>query len=44
MLDIDNGPLAMLLWVAVGFGAPLLYSFFVDKYDKDKPGCSDYGR
>lgn len=44
MLDVDNGPLAMLLWVIVVFAAPFIYSFFVDNYDKDKPPIDSYGK
>lgn len=43
MIDIDNGPLAMLLWVLVVYTFPFIYSFFVDKYDKDKPKINTYG-
>ena len=37
MIDWDNGPQALMIWVIVVFTAPFIYSFFVDGYDKDKP-------
>lgn len=43
MIDLDNGPLAMLLWVLLVYTAPFIYSFFVDKCDKDKPDIRTYG-
>ena len=44
MIDLDNGPLAMLLWVLVVYLVPFIYSFFVDKTDKDKKkGIKTYG-
>ena len=43
MIDLDNGPLAMLLWILVVYVVPFIYSFFVDKFDKDKPGIKTYG-
>ena len=43
MIDLDNGPLAMLLWVLVVYTVPFIYSFMVDKTDQDKPGISTYG-
>ena len=44
MLDLDNGPFAMLIWIFTVYNAPFIYSFFVDKFDKDKEGISTYGR
>lgn len=44
MLDVDNGPLAMLIWVVTVFTAPFIYSFFVDNFDKDKPPIDTYGK
>lgn len=44
MIDLDNGPLAMLLWVLVVFIAPFVYSFFIDKTDKGQPNIDDYAR
>jgi hypothetical protein len=44
MLDLDNGPFAMLIWIFVVYAAPFLYSFFVDKYDKDKEGIDTYSK
>jgi hypothetical protein len=43
MIDLDNGPLAMLLWILVVFVCPFIYSFFVDKTDESKPNIGDYG-
>jgi uncharacterized membrane protein len=37
MIDVDNPPLILLLPIIIVFVAPFLYSFFIDKYDKDKP-------
>jgi hypothetical protein len=37
MIELDNGPLAVLLVIALAFVAPFLYSFFVDRYDKKAP-------
>lgn len=42
MIDLDNGPFAMLIWVLTVYTAPFIYSFFVDKYDKDKEGIDIY--
>ncbi len=44
MIDIDNPPLVMLGVITVVFIAPFIYSFFVDKTDKDKPAINTYGR
>lgn len=38
MIDIDNPPLVLLGIIILVFVAPFIYSFFVDNYDKDKPG------
>jgi len=43
MIDLDNGPLAMLIWILVVFVAPFIYSFYVDKTDQAKPNIGDYG-
>lgn len=37
MIDLDYGPLAILLPISIAFLAPFLYSFFVDNYDKKTP-------
>ena len=34
MIDLDYGPLAVLVPISIAFLAPVLYSFFVDKYVK----------
>lgn len=44
MIDLDNGPLAMLIWIGLAFVAPFIYSFFVDKYDKGKSGIDTYSK
>lgn len=44
MIDIDNGPLAMLLWILVVFLFPWIYSFFIDKTDKHKPPIDTYSK
>ena len=43
MIDLDNGPLAMLLWVLVVYTFPFIYSFMVDKTDQGKPDIKSYG-
>lgn len=40
MIDVDNPPLILLLPIIIVFVAPFIYSFFVDNYDKDKPGIN----
>ncbi|SPJ18657.1 conserved hypothetical protein [Burkholderiales bacterium] len=37
MLEVDNPPLVLFCIVLVAFLAPALYSFVVDKFDKNKP-------
>lgn len=44
MIDLDNGPLVMLGLVFVVYFFPFIYSFFVDKYDKDKPPIDTYSK
>ncbi len=34
MIELDYGPLAMLLPIGIVFIAPFIYSFFVDHTDK----------
>ena len=34
MIDLDYGPLAVLVPISIAFLAPVLYSFFVDKFVK----------
>ncbi len=43
MIDLDNGPLAMMIWILLVYTAPFIYSFYVDKTDRDKPSLGDYG-
>ncbi len=37
MIDLDYGPVAILLPIAIAFVLPFVYSFFVDKFDKKTP-------
>jgi hypothetical protein len=37
MIDFDYGPAVFAGVIAVAYLAPLLYSFFVDHYDKKTP-------
>ena len=37
MIDLDYGPLALLVPIGLAFLAPFIYGFFVDKYDKKNP-------
>lgn len=34
MIDLDYGPAAMGLMIALAVIGPVIYSFFVDQYDK----------
>jgi uncharacterized membrane protein (DUF485 family) len=34
MIDLDYGPIAILVPLTIAFVLPTLYSFFVDNYDK----------
>lgn len=34
----------MLIWVLVVYTMPFIYSFFVDKYDKDKEAIDSYSK
>lgn len=44
MIDLDNGPLAMLLWILVVYTFPFIYSFMVDETDGDKPSIDTYSK
>ena len=44
MIDLDNGPFAMLIWVLVVYTLPFIYSFAVDKCDKDKEAIDSYSK
>jgi len=44
MIDWDNGPAALMIWVIVVFTAPFIYSFFVDKWDRNNKGIDDYSK
>jgi hypothetical protein len=44
MIDMDNGPLAMLFNIFIVFFFPFLYSFFVDKCDKNMPPIDTYSK
>ena len=37
MIDLDYGPLALLIPIGLAFVAPFIYSFFVDNFDKKNP-------
>jgi len=37
MIEIDNPPLVLFCICVLVVIAPAIYSFFVDKYDKNKP-------
>lgn len=34
MIDLDSGPIALALIIAIAFLGPMFYSFFVDKDKK----------
>jgi hypothetical protein len=34
MIELDNGPVALAMVIALAFAAPILYSFFVDNIKK----------
>jgi len=42
MIDLDYGPLALLLPIGLAFVAPFIYSFFVDRWDKKTPPIKGY--
>ena len=44
MLDLDNGPFAMLINIFIVYTVPFIYSFFVDQYHKDKEGIDTYSK
>jgi hypothetical protein len=37
MIELDYGPLAVLLPIGIAIVGPILYSFFVDHYNKKPP-------
>jgi hypothetical protein len=37
MIDLDYGPIAVLVPITIAFVAPFIYSFFVDNFDKKNP-------
>lgn len=37
MIELDYGPAALGLVIAIAYVFPFLYSFFVDNYDKKSP-------
>ena len=41
MLEIDNPPVMLFVWVLLALLAPIAYSFFVDKFEKNKPQIRD---
>lgn len=42
MIDLDFGPVAMGIDIAIAIIGPMLYSFFVDHYDKITPQKKNY--
>ena len=42
MLEVDNPPLVLFGIVMLAFLAPVLYSFFVDKFDKTNKQIKNY--
>jgi hypothetical protein len=42
MIEVDNPPLVLFCVCLLAFLAPQVYSFFVDKYQKDKPPHHNY--
>jgi hypothetical protein len=42
MIEVDNPPLVLFCVVMLAFLAPQLYSFFVDKFQKNKPQIRNY--
>lgn len=41
MIELDNGPVALALIIAVAYIAPFIYSLVVDNYDKKNPQIRD---
>lgn len=37
MIELDNGPVAVTLIIAIAYLGPFIFSFFVDNYDKSSP-------
>jgi hypothetical protein len=35
MIELDNGPIALSLVIAIAFLAPIMYALFVDRNEKD---------
>lgn len=42
MIDLDFGPVAMAINIAIAIIGPVIYSFFVDHYDKITPQKKSY--
>jgi flagellar biosynthesis protein FliR len=42
MLEVDNPPVVLFGIVLLALLAPVIYSFFVDKFDKDKKQVNDF--
>ncbi len=36
MIDFDNGPIAILLIIALAFGFPIFYALFIDRRNEKK--------
>lgn len=41
MIELDNGPIALGMIIAIAYICPFIYSFFVDHYDKKNPQIRD---
>lgn len=41
MIDVDNPPLILLIPIIIVFVLPFIYSFFVDKWDREGPQIRD---
>ncbi len=37
MIDFDYGPIAILLPLSIAYICPVIYSYFVDHFDKKNP-------
>ncbi len=44
MIDLDYGPAAVAIVIAIAFVLPFLYSFVVDNYDKRNKQIKDSER
>jgi len=42
MIDLDFGPVAMGIMISLAVICPVIYSFFVDQYDKKTPQLKNF--